>query len=126
MHRQRISGVEVERSHTLRAATRQSLRDFQVTGMLGDEVVRALFEDGRLFVDARLLTHAMLLVELGEVVRVEELGLSVKASLDGSPYTALITLLGACDRIISAAFDIDADTVSWRAPYRSSRPSSLA
>jgi hypothetical protein len=113
MHRQLIKrGGKMERSHTLRAATRTSLRDFQVTGMLGDEVVRALFEDGRLFVDGRLLTHAMLLVELGEVVRVEELGFSVKASLDGSPYAALITLLGACDRIISAAFDIDDDTVS--------------
>lgn len=102
----------MEPSRTLRAATRGSLRDFQVTGVLGDEVVRALFEDGRLFVDGRLLTHAMLLVELGEVVRVEELGLSVKASLDGSTYAALITLLGACDRIISTAVDIDHDTVS--------------
>jgi len=101
----------VEQSHALTAGTQQSLGDFQVTGMLGDEVVRALFEDGRLFVDARLLTHATLLVELGEVLHIEALGLSVRATLDGSPYAVLMTLLGACDRVIGTAFEIEHDIV---------------
>ena len=102
----------MEPSRLLRVDTEQSLRDFEVTGLLGDEVVRALYEDGRLFVDGRLLTHATLLVELGEVLRVGDHGLSVQATLDGSAYAVFMTLLVACDRVISTAFDLGPDILS--------------
>jgi hypothetical protein len=96
------TGVNVQQGRGVTALTR-----FDVTGKLGDEVVRAVFEDGRLFVDGRLLTHVTLLVELGEVVQVEALGVSMPTTLDGPPFAVYMTLLGACDRIIGSSCNSD-------------------
>ncbi len=70
-----------------------------MTGVLGDRLVAASFAHGRLQCDPRLLTVAVLLVDLAE--RFEDGGTGIAASLAGDPLSTLLTLMRACDRVVT-------------------------
>jgi hypothetical protein len=86
-------------------AAGRSITWFALEGRLGEQVVRASWERGRLACDQLLLSRAGLLVDLQEVFGLRTAPGFVAATLDGSPLAVLLTLLHACDRVASLAFE---------------------
>jgi hypothetical protein len=93
-----------ERRLTAKAHNRSLMR-FRLEGWLGDAPVAADY-DGGLHADPRLLTHAGLLVDLGEVIRFDAYGVALPATLDGAPEAILLTLFSACDRVTAVSLDV--------------------
>lgn len=81
---------------------------FAVQGLVDDQVVRAVWADGRLCCDRLLESRARLLVDLGAEFGCEEDPPRYQASLQAPPMAVLLTLIRACDRATTVEFDLGA------------------
>jgi hypothetical protein len=84
--RQRRQGRQVE-----------PLAWFAIQGVIGEQVVRALWSDGRLTCDGPLHDRARLLVDLGAEFSCADPPRRFVASLHAPAVAVLLTLIRACD-----------------------------
>jgi hypothetical protein len=70
---------------------------FAVEGLIDEQVVRAVWSDGRLRCDRLLGARARLLVDLGAEFRSDDPPRHYLASLRAPPVAVLLTLIRACD-----------------------------
>jgi hypothetical protein len=84
-----VTHVETDDSHSARRLS------FELEGVIGDQPVRANFEEGTLSCDPLLRSHAELVVALGDSFVDGKSGRSRPASLDGVPVVVLATLIRA-------------------------------
>jgi hypothetical protein len=82
-----------------------SLAWFAVQGVLDEQVVRAVWTDGRLICDRRLESKARLLVELGAELGRGGQSRRFVASLQAPPVAVLLTLIRACD--LATVIEVD-------------------
>jgi hypothetical protein len=78
---------------------------FAVQGRIGDQVVRAVWADGRLTCDRLLRTRARLLVDLGAEFSSDDPPRRFVASLQAPPVAVLLTLIRACD--LATVIEVD-------------------
>jgi hypothetical protein len=71
---------------------------FGVQGVIDDQVVRAVWTDGRLRCDRLLGARARLLVDLGAEFCSDDPPRRYQASLQAPPVAVLLTLIRACDQ----------------------------
>jgi hypothetical protein len=76
-----------------------------VEGIIGEQVVRAVWTDGQLTCDPLLGTRARLLVDLGAEFRLEDPPRRFLASLQAPPIAVLLTLIRACD--LATVIEVD-------------------
>jgi hypothetical protein len=79
---------------------------FAVQGMVDQQVVRAVWSDGRLCCDRLLGARARLLVDLGAEFSSDDPPRRYLASLQAPPVAVLLTLIRACDRITVMEVDL--------------------
>jgi hypothetical protein len=65
--------------------------------VIDEQVVRAVWTDGRLTADRLLAARARMLVDLGAEFRSEDPLRRYRASLQAPPIAVLLTLIRACD-----------------------------
>ena len=78
---------------------------FGVQGVIDEQVVRAVWTDGRLSCDRILGTRARLLVDLGAEFRSDDPPRRYQASLQAPPVAILLTLIRACD--LATVMEVD-------------------
>ena len=95
----------VDESRRLRAdsAANGSPRFFVVHGEVEQTRVHASWFRGKLLGTPLLLDRGEILVKLGERFENESGGIAVDADL-GTPLAAMLTLVRACDRVVSVRF----------------------
>jgi hypothetical protein len=92
---------------------------FAVQGVIDQQVVRAVWADGRLCCDRLLKVRARLLVELGAEFSSDDPPRRYHASLQAPPVAVLLTLIRACDRITVMEVDLGGgfpDPLAIRSP----------
>lgn len=95
VRRQRRQGLEVG-----------PLAWFAVQGVIDQQVVRAVWADGRLCCDRLLGARARLLVDLGAQFRSDDPPRRYHASLQAPPVAVLLTLIRACDQATVLEVDL--------------------
>ena len=106
--------AQLHRARRLVATRRREGRDpgrlgwFALEGVLGDQVVRAVWADGQLCCDRLLEGRARLLVDLGAEFGYEEAPPRYQASLQAPPAAVLLTLIRACDQATVIQYDLGA------------------
>jgi hypothetical protein len=88
----------------LRTSVATPVRWFSLTGELGDRLVWARWQGGRLRCDPNLMTQARLLVELGTVFENHDPPARVEATVTGDPAAVMLTLARSCDRVVAVDF----------------------
>ena len=78
---------------------------FAVQGVIDQQVVRAVWADGRLCCDRLLEVWARLLVDLGAEFSSDDPPRRYRASLQAPPVAVLVTLTRACD--LTTAMEVD-------------------
>jgi hypothetical protein len=78
---------------------------FAVEGVIGEQVVRAVWTEGRLCCDRLLGARARLLVDLGAEFRGDDPPRRYHASLQAPPVAVLLTLIRACD--LTTVLEVD-------------------
>lgn len=78
---------------------------FAIQGVIDQQVVRAIWTDGRLTCDRLLGARARLLVDLGAEFRSNDPPRRYHASLQAPPVAVLLTLVRACD--LTTVMDVD-------------------
>jgi hypothetical protein len=78
---------------------------FAVQGVIDQEVVRAVWTEGRLCCDRQLADRARLLVDLGAEFRSDNPPRQYHASLQAPPIAVLLTLIRACD--LTTVLEVD-------------------
>jgi hypothetical protein len=78
---------------------------FAVEGLIGEQVVRAVWTDGQLSCDRLLASRARLLVDLGVEFSCQDPPHRFLASLQAPPVAVLLTVMRACD--LATVIDID-------------------
>jgi hypothetical protein len=78
---------------------------FAVQGVIGEQVVRAVWSDGQLTCDRLLLVRARLLVDLGAEFSTDDAPCRFVASLQAPPIAVLLTLIRACD--LATVIEVD-------------------
>jgi hypothetical protein len=78
---------------------------FAIQGRIDDQVVRAVWADGRLTCDRPLRTRARLLVDLGAEFSSDDPPRRFVASLQAPPVAVLLTLIRACD--LATVIEVD-------------------
>jgi hypothetical protein len=78
---------------------------FAVEGVIGDQVVRAVWADGRLRCDRLLESRARLLVDLGAEFGCDDVPRRYRASLQAPSAAVLLTLIRACD--LATVIEVD-------------------
>jgi hypothetical protein len=78
---------------------------FAVQGKIDQQVVRAVWADGRLCCDRLLEARARLLVDLGAEFGSDDPPRRYRASLQAPPVAVLVTLIRACD--LTTAMEVD-------------------
>ena len=94
--RLRLASQRVERQRRQGEAV-GPLAWFAVEGVIDEQVVRAVWTDGRLTADRLLAARARMLVDLGAEFRSEDPLRRYRASLQAPPIAVLLTLIRACD-----------------------------
>jgi hypothetical protein len=79
---------------------------FAVQGVIDQQVVRAVWNDGQLCCDRLLDARARLLVDLGAEFSNDDPPRRYYASLKAPPVAVLLTLIRACDRITVMEVDL--------------------
>jgi hypothetical protein len=79
---------------------------FAVEGMIDEQVVRAIWTDGRLCCDRLLGARARLLVDLGAEFHSDDPPRRYHASLQAPPVAVLLTLIRACDQTTVMEVDL--------------------
>jgi hypothetical protein len=79
---------------------------FAVQGVIDQQVVRAVWNDGQLCCDRLLDARARLLVDLGAEFSSDDPPRRYYASLQAPPVAVLLTLIRACDRITVMEVDL--------------------
>jgi len=79
---------------------------FAVQGVIDQQVVRAVWNDGQLACDRLLSARARLLVDLGAEFRSDDPPRRYRASLQAPPVAVLLTLIRACDLITEMEVDL--------------------
>ena len=95
VQRQRRHGIEVG-----------PLAWFAVQGVINDQVVRAVWVEGRLRCDRLLGARARLLVDLGAEFRSNDPPRRYHASLQAPPVAVLLTIIRACDLTTELEVDL--------------------
>jgi hypothetical protein len=83
---------------------------FAVEGVIDEQVVRAVWTDGRLCCDRLLGARARQLVDLGAEFRSDDSPHRYLASLHSPPVAVLLTLLRACD--LTTVMEVDFGEIS--------------
>ena len=78
---------------------------FAVQGVIDQEVVRAVWTEGRLCCDRLLADRARLVVDLGAEFRSDDPPRRYHASLQAPPIAVLLTLIRACD--LTTVLEVD-------------------
>ena len=78
---------------------------FAIQGVIDQQVVRAVWTEGRLCCDRLLDARARLLVDLGAEFRSDDPPRRYYASLQAPPVAVLLTLIRACD--LATVLDVD-------------------
>lgn len=78
---------------------------FGIQGVIDEQVVRAVWTDGRLSCDRILGARARLLVDLGAEFRSDDPPRRYQASLQAPPVAILLTLIRACD--LATVMEVD-------------------
>jgi hypothetical protein len=96
--------------HRVRRQRRQGqavgpLAWFAVEGVIDEQVVRAIWAEGRLSCDQQLVARARLLVDLGAEFHSDDPPRRYQASLQAPPIAVLLTLIRACD--LATVMDVD-------------------
>jgi hypothetical protein len=78
---------------------------FAVQGVIDQQVVRAVWTEGRLCCDRLLGARARLLVDLGAEFRSDDPPRRYHASLQAPPIAVLLTLIRACD--LTTVLEVD-------------------
>ncbi|HJU01934.1 MAG TPA: hypothetical protein VJ966_12100 [Actinomycetes bacterium] len=78
---------------------------FAVQGVIDQQVVRAVWTEGKLCCDRLLGARARLLVDLGAEFRSDDPPRRYRASLQAPPVAVLLTLIRACD--LTTVLEVD-------------------
>jgi hypothetical protein len=78
---------------------------FALEGIIDQQVVRAVWTEGRLGCDRLLGARARLLVDLGAEFRSDDPPRRYHASLQAPPIAVLLTLIRACD--LTTVMEVD-------------------
>jgi hypothetical protein len=78
---------------------------FAVQGVIDQQVVRAVWADGRLCCDRLLEVRAWLLVDLGAEFSSDDPPRRYHASLQAPPVAVLVTLIRTCD--LTTVMEVD-------------------
>jgi hypothetical protein len=78
---------------------------FAVQGVIDEQVVRAVWSDGRLTCDPPLRARARLLVDLGAEFRSDDPPRRFVASLQTPPVAVLLTMIRSCD--LATVIEVD-------------------
>jgi hypothetical protein len=118
-HRSRV-GVARQRVARQRrhGAGPEPLAWFGVEGVIGDQVVRAFWADGRLVCDRLLEARARLLVDLHAEFRSDDPPRRYLANLQAPPVAVLLTLIRACDLATVIEVDLGGPPAEANQPRR--------